>query len=134
MNKPTTTELLNWAEGCKVKNALDCLLIVRSLIEQYGDGGDGKWKVERPGNGDARAISKDGKYILHLEEGTVFNEANADTVVALLNRGDEGGPKVGMVSVENLVKDIRDAGSFHSAVERAAKRYRKLGIRVDRKP
>lgn len=43
------------------------------------------YKVERDNMGFARAVSEDGRYIIHLEAGTVFNEKNIDGVVALIN-------------------------------------------------
>jgi hypothetical protein len=44
-----------------------------------------KYKVERNIYGHAKAISKDGYYILQLVEGTTRNEENVEEIVEALN-------------------------------------------------
>lgn len=54
------------------------------------------YKIERDNHGFAHAISRDGKWVIHLVSGTEFNEQNADALVAELNR------KVVAPTVEDL--------------------------------
>lgn len=57
-----------------------------------------QYKVERDQHGFAQAISRNGQWIIHLVPGTMFNEQNADEVVAELNR------KVVAPTIEELPK------------------------------
>ena len=63
------------------KGKLDGEIVARKTIT----GGKGKWKVARNSNGFAIAIERDGFYILHLQEGTVRNEATIQAFVRRLN-------------------------------------------------
>lgn len=45
----------------------------------------GKFELIKDDNGFAMAIAVNGYYMLHLERGTVRNEENAESIVAILN-------------------------------------------------
>lgn len=95
MNKPTKELLrhrfimLSALNAHRTQHEIACDDRILALIEKYGDGREIRmWKVERDDYGFTKAISKNGQYILHLQIGTVFNEANADMVVGILNRSE----------------------------------------------
>jgi hypothetical protein len=66
-------------------------LTARAIVKAHNDGLAAitqparKFELVRDGQGFAQAIAVDGWFILHIERGTVRNEANADKLVAVLN-------------------------------------------------
>jgi hypothetical protein len=86
----------------------------------------GQYKVERDDHGFAQAISRDGQWIIHLVPGTEFNEQNADTIVAELNR------KVVALTVEDIPVNVQS--SLFISKDNFDNAFKTLMQALDKKP